>query len=122
MTFRNRDRYGLKPSPARSQLLAISYFPKCQSPCVHEALSTKLLRITPVVWPPLEKLIEASIQIPTKFRNFRPTEMVRDMRGMRGKSCGLVDICIGWRPKGVGTVLAGNSPLLRTCPSLRLRR
>jgi hypothetical protein len=28
----------------------------------------------------------------------RPTEMVRDMRGMRGKSRGLVNVCIGWRP------------------------
>jgi hypothetical protein len=42
-------------------------------------------------------------------RNFRPTEMVRDMRGMRGKSRGLVDVCIGWRPKSVGTVLAGEA-------------
>jgi hypothetical protein len=42
----------------------------------------------------------------TKPGSFRPTEMVRDMRGKRGKSRGLVDVCNGWRPKSVGTVLA----------------
>jgi hypothetical protein len=35
--------------------------------------------------------------------------MVRDMRGMRGKSRGLVDVCIGRRPKSVGTVHAGEA-------------
>ena len=34
------------------------------------------------------------------------TKMVRDMRGMRGKSGGLVDVEIGWRPKSVGTAVA----------------
>jgi hypothetical protein len=28
---------------------------------------------------------------------------------MRGKSRGLVDVCISWRPKSVGTVLAGEA-------------
>ena len=41
--------------------------------------------------------------------NIGPTEMVRDMRGMRGKSCGLVDVFAGWRPKRGGTVLAGEA-------------
>jgi hypothetical protein len=31
--------------------------------------------------------------------------MVRDMRGMRGKSPGLLDVRIGWRPKTVGRSL-----------------
>ena len=37
------------------------------------------------------------------------TKRVRDMRGMRGKSCGLVDVDIGLRPKSVGTAVAGQA-------------
>ena len=43
-----------------------------------------------------------------RLARFWPTEMVRDMRGMRAKLRGLVDVCIGWRPR-VGTALAGEA-------------
>jgi hypothetical protein len=72
--------------------------------CIHKAVSS--LSSPLFLSPALLRLLSTK---PPNYAYLRPTKMVRDMRGMRGKSRGLVDVCIGWRPKSVGTVHAGEA-------------